>query len=349
MRQAVLVGTLDTKRTIYLQKAAKQAGLSIQMVEWKDWQKMLPVQDMFIKIDPPRWKSAALADLKALVEGYEEDLCSLERQAKSDSIAFLNHPLAIMTLLDKRLCKKILAQRGLPVTDVVGREPMSEAIHTMEELLELMKEEAVCQVFIKPVYGSGALGVSAFRIQPRTGRMVLYTCVAWEETGGLVNTKRLVRLSDRDKICKVLDALLQMDCIVERWYAKAKYQGDTYDLRAVVQDGRMDILLARLSKGPITNLQLNNHPLAIEALQLSSDIIEQIEKLCKEAMTCFTGLRSAGIDLLLERGSLRPRIIEMNAQGDLIYQDIYGQNKIYCHQIEMIKAWFDRADSTKCL
>lgn len=343
MRQAVLVGIPDTKRTIYLQKAAKQAGLSIQMVEWKDWQKMLPAQDLFVKIDPPRWKSAALADLKALVKGYQKDLWSLERQAKSSSITFLNHPLAIMTLLDKRLCKKILAQRGLPVTDVVGRGP----IHTMEELLERMKEEAVCQVFIKPVYGSGALGVSAFRIQPRTGQMVLYTCAAWEETGELVNTKRLMRLSDRDQICKVLDALLQMDCIIERWYAKAKYQGDTYDLRAVVQDDRMDILLARLSKGPITNLQLNNRPLAIEDLQLSSDIIEQIEMLCKEAMTCFAGLRSAGIDLLLERGSLRPRIIEMNAQGDLIYQDIYGQNKIYGHQVEIIKAWLDRADSTK--
>ena len=51
------------------------------------------------------------------------------------------------------------------------------------------------------------------------------------------------------------------------------------------------------------------------------------------------GLRSAGIDLLLDRGSLTPRVIEMNAQGDLIYQDIYQENKIYRHQAEIIKGW----------
>lgn len=49
--------------------------------------------------------------------------------------------------------------------------------------------------------------------------------------------------------------------MVERWYAKAEYAGFSYDLRAVLQDGRLDFLLGRLSKGPITNLHLNNHPL----------------------------------------------------------------------------------------
>ena len=47
----------------------------------------------------------------------------------------------------------------------------------------------------------------------------------------------------------------------------------------------------------------------------------------------------AQIDILLERGSLRPRIIEMNGQGDLIYQDIYEKNVIYRHQAEMMREW----------
>ena len=45
------------------------------------------------------------------------------------------------------------------------------------------------------------------------------------------------------------------------------------------------------------------------------------------------------MDILLEKGSLRPRVIEMNGQGDLIYQDIYDKNKIYRHQAEMMKEW----------
>lgn len=44
----------------------------------------------------------------------------------------------------------------------------------------------------------------------------------------------------------------------------------------------------------------------------------------------------AGIDLLLEKGTMRPRIIEMNGQGDLIYRDIYGENRIYQEQIRWL-------------
>jgi len=59
----------------------------------------------------------------------------------------------------------------------------------------------------------------------------------------------------------LLNRILSLCCIVERWYAKEEYQGYSYDLRAVVQEGDIDFLLARLSKGPITNLHLNNRPL----------------------------------------------------------------------------------------
>ena len=44
----------------------------------------------------------------------------------------------------------------------------------------------------------------------------------------------------------------------------------------------------------------------------------------------------AGIDLLLEKGTLRPRVIEMNGQGDLIYRDIYGENRIYREQARIL-------------
>lgn len=74
-------------------------------------------------------------------------------------------------------------------------------------------------------------------------------------------------------------------------------------------------------------------------LGLPASVLDSVEEICRKAMGCFTGLRSAGIDILLERGSLKPRIIEMNAQGDLIYQDIYHRNVIYSHQVQIMKAW----------
>lgn len=342
MRQAILLGTPESKRSIYLKKAIEETGISLSVLDFQKAEKKLTellAKEIFLKIDPPVWESGSLLELPELMERYQRELMALMTLAKKTPITFFNHPSAIMELLDKRSCKEVLMHEGISVTESLEGDNQKDHISSLKMLLEKMEEEQICQIFIKPVNGSGALGVSAFRLQKRTGKMQLYTCAALTESGILVNTKHLACLSDRAQIEKVLAILLKMDVLIERWHPKPIYQGYSYDLRAVVQDGRMDILLARLSKGPITNLQLNNRPLAIEELGLPRRVLEEISCLCTRAMKCFRGLRSAGIDLLLDRGSLSPRVIEMNAQGDLIYQDIYQENKIYRHQAEIIKEW----------
>lgn len=341
MRRAVLIGSPDSKRWIYLKRAAEEEKLAITFADWKDWEKWRgqPLEErIFFKLDPPQWKSCSLRELGGLLNDYLGRLRELGGMEKEREIEFLNHPSAIEAVLDKRKCKEKLTGAGIPVTEqLCGGERL-----TAEGLLELMCRRRMYQVFIKPVNGSGAAGVTAFRYQSYSGRMALYTCAFVREDGCLVNTKRLRRFSEPEEVFSLLDRLFTLDCIVERWYAKAEYQGFSYDLRAVVQDGRLDFLLGRLSKGPITNLHLNNHPLKASELGLSGYVIDEVDSLCRRSMDCYPGLRSAGIDILLEKGSLKPRIIEMNAQGDLIYQDIYHENIIYRHQARMMKEWLEQ-------
>ena len=384
MRQAVLLGSPGTKRTIYLEKGADAAGVSVRLLDWKEfpfcggdsqespvrrwagWENVFlneaAWEDVFLKIDPPLWESCCLDELNILAQDYEKKLQWLAELGKKRQITFLNKPEDILALLDKRACKRRLAEAGIPVTeelDGIGRAvfPVAETLDSVGQavlpvaetldgvgradlLLDSMERRRIFQVFIKPVCGSGAAGAAAFRWQPRSGRMILYTCAMENpETGRLVNTKRLRRFTDRKQVLSMIGRLLELGCIVERWYAKAEHNGFSYDLRAVVQDGRMDFILARLSSGPITNLHLNNHPLKGNDLGLPCHVMEDVEQLCIRAAGCYPELRSVGIDVLLEKGSLRPRIIELNGQGDLIYQDIYGQNRIYLHQAEMMKEW----------
>lgn len=343
MRKTALLGNADTKRTDYFRQAAKKAGLPICFADWNDWERQwesLTETELFLKIDPPLWKSCFLEELDSLTDDYKKKLDKLAKAADACKIEYFNHPSAIAELLDKRVCKKKLKQNGLPVTESLeAAEEEAPNRLSVETLLEMMERRGIHQVFIKPVNGSGAAGVSAFRWQPRTGRMMLYTCSLEQEGIGLVNTKRLRCFSKPGETVSLLNRLLSLDCIVERWYAKEEYEGYSYDLRAVVQENEVDFLLARLSKGPITNLHLNNHPMEAGMLGLPAPVLDSVEEICRKAMGCFTGLRSAGIDILLEKGSLKPRIIEMNAQGDLIYQDIYHQNIIYGHQAEIMKQW----------
>ncbi len=343
MSAVVLLGSADTRRTIYLQRAAAETGISFTLMDWRKlpegWPGREAQHQLFVKIDPPLWGSCRLGELGELTANYRRALAELEYFAGQRQTDFLNTPAAIAALLDKRTCKHMLKTAGLPVTEMLDGE-FKEA----GALLEGMKTRGWHQVFIKPVYGSGAAGVSALRIRQGGDRMALYTCAAMDAAQGIVNTKRLRHLEDPGEILPLLEEILRLDCIVERWYAKAAYRDCCYDLRAVVQDGHMDYLLARLSKGPITNLQLNNRPLDIARLGLADTMPKVLEDICNRAMACFPGLRSAGIDLLLERDSLRPRIIEMNGQGDLLYQDIFHENRIYRHQAQMMKRWMQAED-----
>lgn len=356
MRKMILVGVQGTKRTIYFEKAAALEGAELEFVDWKDWDawaEKCECTNTCIKIDPFSYQSGNLEEMNRLVGDYHEKLMQMKAFGEQHGIFYLNEPDAIWSVLDKASCKDVLRQAGCAVTHSFGMAP-----HTAEQLIDKMRKEHIFSVFLKPVLGSGAAGVTAFRVQRSTGRMVLYTCAAVKETKeaeeskkaadigvgdgekkrSLVNTKRLVRMEDEAKIRQYLDILLPVGCLMEQWYPKEKLGDATYDLRVVYQFGQLDYVLARLSKGPITNLQLNNRPLAYEELGLSVSVREEIEELCRAAASCFPGLRSVGIDILLERGSRKSRIIEMNGQGDLLYQDIYNKNVIYRRQVSCIMA-----------
>ena len=280
-----------------------------------------------VKIDAPAWESSRLSDLGELTDQYVE---WLHRLSGLPVGAFLNHPLEIAEVLDKRRCKEKLIQNNVPVTQMYPQR-----FSCGEELISYLKEHRIGQVFVKPVRGSGAAGVAALRFSPGNGRMALYTCAASEQDV-LFNTKRMYRLEGK-KAADFLDRLLKLDCVVERWHGKASWQGYCYDLRVILQAGRVDYIFPRLSKGPITNLHLNNHSVEFEELHLERKTTERIKEVCLRAAECYPGLGSMGMDVLLEQGSLEPRIIEINAQGDLLHRDVYGENRIYKRQIDIIE------------
>lgn len=351
MKQAVLLGSPNTKRTIFFKQAADQEGLPVVFVDWKNWrawQQNNDLEQMFIKIDPPYWTSCSLEAFNQLADDYIEQLAALELWAAEQTregvgkrtITFLNTPSTITTLLDKQVCKQKLIQAKIPVTEALcGEELPCKEQQNVDWLFDAMRCRHIAQVFIKPLKGSGAAGVSAFRWQQEKGQMALYTCALLQNGTEFINTKRLRRFSDPREVIPLLNRILGLGCIVERWYAKAQYQGFSYDIRAVVQEGTVDFMLGRLSKGPITNLHLNNHALDISELALPEYVLEELDSLCQKSAACFPHLRSVGIDILLEKDSFKPRIIEMNAQGDLIYNDIYNENCIYRHQARIIKDW----------
>lgn len=352
MRGVCLLGARGHKRSVYFDRAAASCGLTYTFSDWDGGkesppgQRLLPLRgDLLVKIDPPVTGETALGSLDRLAEEYEEKLAGLKKEAEERAAlgyrtSWLNTPGAILTALDKKRCSGALSRAGIPSTGDGLKESRAvlENLRTGEELLCWMEESGERQVFVKPARGSGAAGVCALRFRARTGEAVLYTCAAAGQGGTvLVNTKKLYTVRNLAEIRRILNLLFTCGCLVERWYPKPVWKGYSYDLRAVWQFGRLDYLLARLSKGPITNLQLNNRPMDAGSLGLSPGTVEEIEELCRRAAAAVPGLASFGADILPGRGEEGAKVIEINGQGDLIYQDIYGENRIYKSQAERMK------------
>lgn len=325
----ILIGEKNSKRTFYMKKAADSLNVPLQVLGWEALQNGLELglfQGAVVKIDPPSFRSVHFCHMQRQLEEYQRTLQRLEQA----ECRFFNSPGAVCRLLDKREAKRHLQDQGIPVTQM-----FSEEIRTVDQLMESMRVRRCFSVFVKPRFFSGAAGVAAFRLHPVHGKMRLYTSCRLEGKQ-LVNTRRLFCLDDQEEICLLLEELLSLDCVVERWHPKADFCGKSYDLRVVFQFGHIAHIVVRQSKGPVTNLHLNNRALNIQELNLEKTTIEEIAKICEKAVSSIPGLSMAGVDILLEKNTLRPRIIEMNGQGDLIYQDIYQENRIYREQVEQL-------------
>lgn len=317
-----LIGRRETRRTDYFLKAAEQLHIPVSFADW-DEVDQVDFAGEVVKLDPPSYETSDLFQMNGQIRAYEGALSKLE----NCGCHFLNSPAGIRRVLDKRACKEELIHHGVLVTEM-----FPEKIENFWQLSEAMERHRTYSVFIKPVFCSGAAGVVAYRRTPGRDRETAYTSCHMQERE-LVNTKTIYRMEDPHEIQRHLEPILSLGAVVERWHPKASFQGQCYDLRVVWQFGRAVFMIVRRSKGPITNLHLNNAAMEIEKLQLSEKIIEEIEGVCEKAMEVFPELAMAGIDILLEKGSLYPRIIEINGQGDLMYQDIFKENRIYKEQI----------------
>lgn len=326
-----LITEPKSKRETFFKKAAMKLNIAVTTIGWREYRSFC--RDIFngdtgktpvIKIDPPSYPTVYFNEMNSMLEEYLDFLRGMQKT----SGVFLNSPDTIITLLNKKQCKLQLQKQGVSTTYMVDCD-----IGSVDELISVLSEKHLYSVFVKPIWCSGAAGVVALRMHPRTKKLTAYTsCILKDDI--LINTKKIRYMTDNSDIQKLLREVLKLGVIVERWIPKDTLCGKSYDLRVVCQFDRIEYVVVRQSDAPITNLHLNNQALSFEKLALKKEQRQKIERLCLDAMGQFDGLRMAGIDILIDKNSKEPYIIEMNGQGDLIYQDIYNENRIYEEQLK---------------
>ncbi len=334
--QVIVVSNSPSKRTEYFVEAGRNLQAEVRFLTYEELFNCLPsLRQAVVKLEP--WVSSETDFLRyaLLSEKYKETLQRLDKIILPGDVYFLNPPHALLQALDKKETKQILSANDLSVT------PMLDTPRSFEELVQALSDYGR-GCFLKPRYGSGAGGIMAIRYQPRQKKWVVYTTL--QKVDGIIhNTKRIHRLTKDQDILPLAEAVMHTGAILEEWIPKEQLQGENYDLRVVCGEEEIDYVVVRCSKESITNLHLNNNARLWSELSLSEDVRQRIYLLCRKAVRTL-GLQYAGVDVLIERGTDTPYIIEVNGQGDHIYQDMYAHNSIYTRQIRTIKKKYDHAD-----
>ena len=334
--QIIVVSNSLSKRIEYFIEAGKHLQVEVRFMTYRELFNFLPqLRQAVIKLEPCVSDETNFLKYALLNQAYKETLQRLGEMRLSDDVCFLNTPHALLRALDKKETKQVLMDRGLKVT------PMLPSPRSFDELRELLTG---CGrgCFLKPRYGSGAGGVMAVRYQPNRNKWVVYTTL--QQVDGVIhNTKRINRLSTEKEMIPLAEAVMQTEAILEEWIPKEQLQGENYDLRVVCRESEIDYIVVRCSKGSITNLHLNNKAHWWNELSLPEVVRQQIYFQCQEAVQSLD-LQYAGVDVLIERGTDIPYIIEVNGQGDHVYQDMFAHNSIYIQQIKNIKKRYNHAN-----
>ncbi|PRP94066.1 hypothetical protein ENSA5_41780 [Enhygromyxa salina] len=244
-------------------------------------------------------------------------------------------PIAdIRALFDKRETSRRYAALGIPVPEPL---PGLTQIEEPEQLREAMVAQRWPAVFVKLSSGSSASCLALYRHlpgRPPAQRDLLLTTVATAENGRF-NSLRLQRLHEREPVDALLRWLIGEGVQIERAVPKARIDRWCFDLRVLVVAGAPAFCVVRQSRHPITNLHLGGQRGDLDGLRrrMSSAAWDAAMRSCERVFAAH-GCLHVGVDVLLEPGLERHRVIEANAFGDLLPRLTREGKSVYEWEIE---------------
>ncbi|RAU99876.1 STM4014 family protein [Paenibacillus sp. YN15] len=280
--------------------------------------------------------------------GFMRLLGRLEREAEAlwPSPFWVNAPPDIAAMFDKRVTHRILSGAGVPVPRLLAAPA---ELPDYEALREVMLKKGMHRVFVKLASGSGACGVVAYQLNPRTGAEVAVTTLGVEQhltrPPVYYNAIKPHRYTEQKTIRQLLSWLLAHGAHAEQWVAKATFQGRAFDVRQLVVDGQACHSIARLSKTPITNLHLKSERMSLEEIGLSEETRQAVGECAERALSAFPRSLVAGVDVLLRNGICTPVVGELNPFGDLLYRVDHQGYGTYAWEMKRLpdfRSWRER-------
>ncbi len=223
----------------------------------------------------------------------------------------MNPPWEITAMFDKARCHDIFAAAG------VSRPPLLGLPESYEHLRETMRAAGCPRVFLKPCHSSSASGVVALEVG-RTG-VQAFSSVEMAESR-LFNSLTVRQYREPRQVAALVDAVCRQRAIAERWFPKAGFDGQRFDLRVLVIGDRAAHVVMRQSDGPMTNLHLGNRRGDLDGLRrrMGDTAWQGALDVAVRAAEAFPASLYVAVDLLVAPGFRRFAVAEVNAFGDLL-------------------------------
>ena len=278
-------------------------------------------------LDPSPWqmdRRGWIASPQWLYGGLCHVLANLETSVEQNPRVHPTSNLADTRLLfDKNAVSKLLTANQVAT-------PKAFKPDSIEELFEGIIGRDWPQAYAKLAYGSCASGIALITRAPKISAVTTVV----EIDGEFFNTYH-VRRVDQHNLVPILRFLVQEVATVQVPIDKARIDGDSFDVRAIVIDGEVVASIFRASKLPMTNLHLGGYradPARCRRLIPQRQWADAMD-LCWRAAQSFD-MAALGIDLAFDRRTMEPQIIEINAFGDFFpnWTNHQGQT---VHQMEI--------------
>ena len=342
-----LIGNPANRRVKLSQEAASKAGVLCQSFAWHDfpnWLNDLSSCDL-VKIESagednrvqlqqiglggaclstqePTLKHGELAFLSEVHRGFTHQLDTLD----IEGLRYFNSPADIKTMFDKWSCHKRFELAG------VARPDSFLAPDNVDDFLDRVNKTTSGRLFLKPLHGSSASGVLAFRWQGEKLQIIAPLEIDRSEGGVLTfyNSLRIRSYLSFSDVKAILQHLLPHGMIAEQWLRKVHHKNQNIDVRIVVIAGKACHFIARKNRHPMTNLHLGSE--RVTEVQFSAAFGQVAVTACRDVAeqvaACFSHSLYCGVDVLLTP-CLKPVVLEVNAFGDLLPNVVHNGKSTY--------------------
>lgn len=259
--------------------------------------------------------------------GWRAALAGLGEQQAT----FWNNPKSIAVLFDKESCQRQLEAGGCPMPPSLGT-PAS-----FDDLVERMRAKGRTRIFLKACHGSSASGVMALECR-RGGFQAFSTTKVTERRGRttLWNTRPGKLYRELSEIRRVVNAVCRERAQAQVWVPKMGWSGHRIDFRIVTIAGKAAHTVMRMSRTPLTNLQLKNQRGDVEVFAARHpEAFANARAAAETAAACFPDCFTLGVDVALSPSG-KAYVLEANAFGDHLPGCMFEGLGTYAYAV---KAW----------